>query len=121
MELGFVKTFIYFGFFRALDYSLEIHKKKKPPNESIFLLSGLRAICEDLIYFFAISKWSSKDVIEYTRKTTSYQYRKSIDVQHEFFKTKLKGYCILSQQIYDLRNALKKMNLVSSGKKWLFF
>ncbi len=32
------KCILYAGFFRALNYSLEIYKNNTPPNESIFIM-----------------------------------------------------------------------------------
>lgn len=112
-----VKTIVHFGFFRALDYSLEMHRKKKPPNESVFLISGLRAICEDLIYIVAISKWSSKDVSEYIKKTIRYQYRKSLEAQHEFFKQETQGLLYFKPENLRSSEHIKKNDFISFWKR----
>ena len=80
------KIIVHASFFRALDYTLAIFRKKKPPIESMFLKSGLRAICEDLIYVVAISKWPLEDANKYIDKLLLYECNKNIKSQHEFFK-----------------------------------
>ena len=110
------KTILHAGFFRVLDYSLGIYRKKNPPDESIFLISGLRAICEDLIYIIAISKWSIEDANMYVKNTIIYEFEKDIQAQHQFFKEKNPSSLYIKPSDLSQRFRINNNNLVHFWK-----
>ena len=111
------KTILYAGFFRVLDYSLGIYRKKNPPDESIFLISGLRAICEDLIYIVAINKWPVEDANMYVKSTMIYELGKSIKAQHQFFKREKPSLLYLKPSDFSQRFRINNNDLVHFWKK----